>query len=103
MIQKSSVIKSFKDAMAKALFYGESPKGFPADLVKVARRKLRYVDAATDLRDLKALPGNNLHALEGKRAHQHAIWINRQYRVVFTWTKEGPTGVEVTDYHDDRK
>jgi len=93
------MIKRFKDAVTAAVFNGECPKGFPADIFKVARRKLRYLNAATNLQDLKAPPGNRLEALKGDRAGQHSIRINDKYRVCFTWTPEGPIGVEITDYH----
>ncbi len=91
------MIKSFRGATTEAVFNGECPKGFPAD--KVARRKLRYLNAATQLEDLKAPPGNRLEALKGDRAGQHSIRINDKYRVCFKWTPEGPTQVEITDYH----
>jgi proteic killer suppression protein len=54
------VIRSFRDKTTEAVFNGKSPKGFPADLVKVARRKLRYLGAAGDLADLRSPPGNRL-------------------------------------------
>ena len=59
------------------------PKGFPADLVKVARRKLRYLNAAADLADLRSPPGNRLEALAGDRKGQPSIRINDQFRVCF--------------------
>jgi proteic killer suppression protein len=93
------MIRRFKDRATAAVFRGESPKGFPADLVKVARRKLGYVDAATDLRDLRVPPGNRLEALSGDRKGQHSIRVNDQFRICFHWTPEGPTDVEITDYH----
>jgi proteic killer suppression protein len=93
------VISPFRDRTIEAVFDGESPKGFPADLVKVARRKLRYLHAAASLNDLKAPPGNRLEALSGDRRGQHSIRINDQFRVCFVWTNEGPTGVEIVDYH----
>ncbi|HET7870997.1 MAG TPA: type II toxin-antitoxin system RelE/ParE family toxin [Terriglobales bacterium] len=65
----------------------------------VARRKLDMLNAATDLNDLKIPPGNRLHALVGDRAGQHAIWINRKYRVCFTWKSGDAYDVEITDYH----
>jgi addiction module HigA family antidote len=61
---------------AEAVFNGESPKGFPADLVRVARRKLRYLNAAGYLGDLRSPPGNRLEALAGNRKGQHSIRIN---------------------------
>ena len=84
------MIKSFKDAATQAVFNGESPKGFPSDLLKVSRRKLRYLNAAANLSDLRAPPGS---------AGQHSIRINDQFRICFVWTPEGPVAVEITDYH----
>ncbi|HET9662967.1 MAG TPA: type II toxin-antitoxin system RelE/ParE family toxin, partial [Burkholderiales bacterium] len=74
-------------------------KRFPADLVQVARRKLRYLNAASDLGDLRSPPGNRLEALAGDRKGQHSIRINDQFRVCFVWTAEGPADVEIVDYH----
>jgi proteic killer suppression protein len=93
------MIKSFRDRITEAVYEGESPKGFPADLVKVTRRKLSYLDAAVDLNDLRSPPGNRLEALGRDRDGQHSIRINDQFRVCFIWTEEGPTNVEITDYH----
>jgi len=93
------MIRSFRDKITEAVFNGESPKGFPSDLVSVARRKLRYLHAASVLTDLRAPPGNRLEALKGDRAGQHSIRINDQFRVCFVWSAEGPDKVEITDYH----
>jgi toxin HigB-1 len=65
----------------------------------VARRKLDMVDAATRLDDLLSPPGNRLEALRGDRRGQHSIRINRQWRVCFRWTPDGPETVEIVDYH----
>jgi len=92
------VIRSFRDKITEAVFNGERPKGFPADLVSVARRKLRYLNAACDLGDLRSPPGNHLEKLAGDRAGQHSIRINDQFRVCFVWTSEGPAQVEIVDY-----
>jgi toxin HigB-1 len=94
-----SVIRSFRDKATEAVFNGESPKGFPTDLVKVARRKLRYLNAAGDLGDLRSPPGNRLETLAGDRKGQHSIRVNDQFRVCFVWTAEGPVEVEIVDYH----
>jgi proteic killer suppression protein len=93
------MIRGFKDRVTEAVFRGESPKGFPSDLVKITRRKLGYLDAAVDLRDLRQPPGNKLEALTKDRRGQHSIRINDQFRICFRWTPQGPTDVEVTDYH----
>jgi toxin HigB-1 len=93
------MIRGFKDSNTQEVFNGNCPKGFPADIVRVARRKLRMVDAATKLSDLKIPPNNKLHPLQGDRGGQHAIWINDKYRVCFVWSDDGATDVEITDYH----
>jgi proteic killer suppression protein len=93
------VIRRFRNKATEAVFHGESPKGFPADLVKVARRKLRYLNAASNLADLRSPPGNRLEALAGNRQGQHSIRINDQFRICFVWTAEGPADVEIADYH----
>jgi proteic killer suppression protein len=94
------VIKSFKDKRAEAILAGRSPgKGFPANLIAVARRKLVMLDDAETLNDLRMVPGNRLEALKGGRAGQHSIRINDQHRVCFVWTGSGAEGVEITDYH----
>ncbi len=64
-----------------------------------ARRKLNQLDAAGELRDLGAPPGNRLEALSGNRKGQHSIRVNDQFRVCFVWTPQGPTHVEIVDYH----
>jgi proteic killer suppression protein len=93
------VIRSFQDARTEDAFNGIVRKGFPADLIKVARRKLGYLNAAAVLDDLKVPPGNHLEALKDDRAGQHSIRVNDQFRICFVWTDEGPIDVEFTDYH----
>jgi toxin HigB-1 len=92
-------IRSFSDKVTEAVYQGESPKGFPAGLVKVARRKLAMIEAAHELSDLKSPPGNKLHALAHGRAGQHAIWVNDRVRVCFVWKDGGAERVEIVDYH----
>ena len=93
------MIRSFRNKTTEAVFDGEQPKGFPSDLLGVARRKLRYLNAAVDLADLRSPPGNRLEALVGDRKGQHSIRVNDQFRVCFVWTSEGPIDVEIVDYH----
>jgi toxin HigB-1 len=92
------MIKSFKDPIARQLFDGGKPRQFPADLRRVALRKLAMLDAAVRLNDLRAPPGNRLEALKGDRSGQYSIRINDQYRVCFVWD-DGAEHVEITDYH----
>ena len=75
------------------------PKGFPADLAKVARRKLRMLAAATRLEDLRQPPGNHLEALAGDRAGQHSIRVNDQWRLCFIWQEGDAHDVEIVGYH----
>jgi proteic killer suppression protein len=94
------VIRNFKGKFAEVILEGRRvPKGFPANLAKVARRKLIMVDAATFLEALNSPPGNRLEALKGDLAGKHSIRINDQWRVVFRWTDAGPEDVEIIDYH----
>ena len=85
--------------MTRAVFEGEGRKGFPSDLLKVTRRKLQYLDAASALSDLRSPPGNRLELLKGDRAGQYSIRVNDQFRICFVWTEEGAKEVEFTDYH----
>lgn len=99
MCYVSSVIKTFRDKRTAAVFVGRVLKGFPADLLRPARRKLDLIDAAVRLDDLRVPPGNQLEALRGDRTGQHSIRINDQWRVCFIWTEAGAYEVEIVDYH----
>ena len=93
------MIESFRDKRTAAVWADKLPKGFPSDIAKVTRRKLRMLDEATRLDDLKEPPGNRLEALSGDRLGQHSIRVNDQWRVCFVWRDDGAHDVEVTDYH----
>ncbi len=75
------------------------PKGFPSGLANVARRKLRMLDAATGLDDLRTPPANRLEALSADRAGQHSIRVNDQWRLCFVWRDGDAHAVEIVDYH----
>jgi proteic killer suppression protein len=92
------VIRTFKCADTQALSRGERVKRF-ANIATVARRKLRQLEIAARLEDLRVPPGNRLEALRAERAGQHSIRINDQFRVCFRWTTAGATDVEIVDYH----
>ena len=92
------MIQSFRCDDTKALFQGRSPRRFRA-LKEAAIRKLTYLEAAKELRDLKASPGNRLEKLKGGRAGQCSLRVNDQWRVCFVWTSSGPADVEIVDYH----
>jgi len=65
----------------------------------IALRKLRMLNQARTLNDLRVPPGNRLEAMRADRAGQHSIRINDQWRICFVWTEGGPTNVEIVDYH----
>ena len=94
------MIRSFKGKFAEAiLIERRAPKGFPSDLLSVARRKLVQLNAVVLLRDLSVPPGNRLEALKGDLKGKHSIRINDQWRIVFRWSETGPEDVEIVDYH----
>jgi toxin HigB-1 len=91
-------IQSFKCKDTQALHQRRRIARF-VNIESVARRKLDQLDAAHVLLDLASPPGNRLEALERDRKGQHSIRINDQWRVCFVWTAQGPTNVEIVDYH----
>jgi proteic killer suppression protein len=92
------VIKSFKCAETEALSKGSQVRRFTSIAI-VARRKLRQLEIAAKLNDLRVPPGNRLEALKGDRAGQHSIRINDQFRLCFRWTDTRAEDVEIVDYH----
>jgi toxin HigB-1 len=92
------MIVTFRNADTEALAGGQRVKRF-AGIEIVARRKLRQLEIAMRLSDLRVPPGNRLEALKGNRAGQHSIRVNDQYRVCFRWTSAGAEDVEIVDYH----
>lgn len=94
------MIRSFRGKHAEAILRDrQAPKGFPAALARVARRKLVQLSNARRLGDLAAPPGNRLEALKGNLTGKYSIRINDQWRIVFRWTAAGPEDVEIADYH----
>jgi proteic killer suppression protein len=93
------VISSFNDKRTATVFQGRVLKRFPTDIADAARRRLRMLDAAKTLTDLRSPPGNCLEALRGNRAGQHSIRVNDQWRICFRWQDGNAFDVEVVDYH----
>lgn len=91
-------IQGFKDKETETLFQTGKSSVF-GNIATVATRKLDMLNAAVDLRDLRAPPGNHLEALAGDRVGQHSIRINDRLRICFVWTEAGPNDVEIVDYH----
>lgn len=92
------MIVSFKCPYTEALAEGRREKRF-VNIERIAMRKLRQLQIAARLDDLKVPPGNRLEALKGDRTGQHSIRINSQFRICFRWTAAGAADVEIVDYH----
>jgi len=92
------VIKSFRSRETEQLHGRQRVKRFRA-FERVAQRRLRQLDIAAELRDLRSPPGNHLEALKGDREGQHSIRINDQWRICFVWRDGDAYEVEIVDYH----
>ena len=92
------MIKSFRCKDTKALFETGKTRRF-SSIKSVAERKLIMLETAEVLDDLKSPPGNRLESLTGDREGLHSIRINKQWRLCFRWTDDGPVDVEIVDYH----
>ena len=93
------MIHSFADRDTERLFRREPVRRFPGELQRTMLRKLGLVDAAENLEDLRVPPGNRLEKLRGRRAGQHSIRINDQWRICFQWKDGNAYDVEIVDYH----
>ena len=93
------MIQSFADGPTRKVWDRLHVRRFGPDLQRAAQKKLRILNAAGVLDDLRVPPGNRLEKLTGDRDGQHAIRINDQYRICFVWHPEGPADVEIADYH----
>ncbi len=94
-------IRSFRDSATEDLFHGRKTsrvRRFPADIVRVALRKLDVLNGAHRLDDLGSPPANRLEALRGEHSGFHSIRVNDQWRSVFRW-EDGAHDVSLMDYH----
>lgn len=93
------MIKSFRDRNTEQLFRRRRVRRLGTDVQKAALRKLRMLDAATSVDELRVPPGNRLERLHGDRAGQYSIRVNRQWRICFRWDTGDAHDVEIVDYH----
>jgi proteic killer suppression protein len=93
------VIRSFRDRDTQRLFDRQPVRKLGPDVQRVALRKLRQLDAAVSLDDLRVPPGNRLEKLRGDRSGQHSIRVNDQWRICFRWAGTDAQDVEIVDYH----
>jgi proteic killer suppression protein len=93
------MIKGFRDRRSEEFYLLGGSKGFPANLRRVARRKLFQLEYAKEMHDLSSPPGNRLEALKGEREGQYSIRINDRYRLCFEFRSGDAYNVEIVDYH----
>jgi proteic killer suppression protein len=93
------LIRNFKDKEAQKIFERQRSRKLPSDIQQVALRKLRMLNRAETLQDLRVPPANRLERLTGDRASQYSIRINDQWRICFEWQNGEALDVEIVDYH----
>ena len=93
------MIKSFKDTETEKVFGRQLSRRLPTDIQQIALRKLRMINNAVSLNDLRIPPANRLEKLTGDRKGQYSIRINDQWRICFEWGEDDAFNVEITDYH----
>jgi proteic killer suppression protein len=93
------MIASFRDRETTTIWEGRRSRRLPADMQAAALRKLRLLNNARRLEDLRVPPGNRLEALQGERRGQHSIRVNDQWRICFVWRDGHAQQVEIVDYH----
>ena len=93
------MIKTWAHRDAQKIFNNKVSRRLGPQVSKIARRKLKMLNAATTVTDLRVPPGNRLEALKGDRTGQHSIRVIDQYRVCFSWHNGDAFDVEIVDYH----
>jgi len=93
------MIRSFRSREAERIFRREISKRIPGQLHRAALRKLRMLNRAQSLNDLRIPPANHLEQLRGSREGQYSIRINEQWRICFRWVEGDAFDVEIVDYH----
>jgi toxin HigB-1 len=93
------MIRSFKSKETEKVFNRERSQKLPADIQQVALRKLRMLNRAVTVQDLRVPPANRLEKLSGDRTGQYSIRINDQWRICFEWDTGDAQNVEIVDYH----
>ncbi|MDB9395462.1 type II toxin-antitoxin system RelE/ParE family toxin [Microcystis aeruginosa] len=93
------MIQNFKDKEAQKVFERKHSRKLPLDIQQVALRKLRILNRAETLQDLRVPPANRLERLVGDREGQYSIRVNDQWRICFVWQDGDALDVEIVDYH----
>jgi len=93
------MIRSFADAETERFFMTGKSRSLPGKILRRAAMRLKQLNAATRIEDLRMPPSNRLEALRGNRSDQYSIRINDQWRVCFRWQDGDAAAVEIVDYH----
>jgi toxin HigB-1 len=93
------MIRNFKDKKTQQVFERKRSRKLPSDIQQVALRKLRMLNRAETLQDLRVPPANRLERLVGDREGQYSIRVNDQWRICFLWEDGDALDVEIVDYH----
>jgi proteic killer suppression protein len=93
------VIKTFSNDETRKIYQRERSRKLPSDIQQVALRKLRMINNAVTINDLRVPPAHRLEKLSGNRVGQWSVRINDQWRVCFRWEGSDAYDVEITDYH----
>ena len=93
------MIKSFNGKQTEKIWEGQVSKKLPFDIQNTARRKLRMINNAQNINDLRIPPANRLEKLSGNLKEFYSIRINKQWRIIFKWVDSNAFDVEILDYH----
>ncbi|HAD96652.1 MAG TPA: plasmid maintenance system killer family protein [Cryomorphaceae bacterium] len=93
------MIKSFADPETEKIWNGQQSRKLPVTMQNVARRKLRMINNAQNINDLRIPPANHLEKLAGNLEGYYSIRVNKQYHIIFIWEDDNAYEVEITDYH----
>ena len=98
-LYNDDVIKTFKDNQTQQIYQRQRSRKLPPDIQQIALRKLRMLNNAVSINDLRVPPANRLEKLSGDREGQWSIRINNQWRICFEWLESDAFNVEIVDYH----
>ena len=93
------MIKTFRDKETEKVWNGIYSKKLPSEIQQIARRKLRMINNAQDINDLRVPPGNRLEKLKGDLSDFYSIRMNNKWRIVFKWIGSEAYEVQIINYH----
>lgn len=94
------MIKSFSDKETEKIWLGNRSRKLPLKIQQIGRRKLRMLNNAETINDLRIPPANRLKRMKAKQSKFHSIRINNQYRIKFVWRLSNAYNVQIIDYHE---